>query len=154
MAEFSVKVIGWVRSSANEKVDENWGSVESLVELEPEYRPGLRGLAEFSHVLVVAYLHGAKFETARHLVRRPRGQADMPELGIFAQRAKDRPNPLGITVAPIVAVTDKGVRVTGLDAIDGTPILDLKPYFPEFDSGRGERVSVPEWVGRLMRGYF
>ncbi|HTO52439.1 MAG TPA: tRNA (N6-threonylcarbamoyladenosine(37)-N6)-methyltransferase TrmO [Myxococcota bacterium] len=150
--EFQARVIGWVRSSASEKVDENWGSVESLIELEPEFRPGLRGLDEFSHVLVVAWLHGAKFEPARHLVRRPRGQADMPELGIFAQRAKDRPNPFGITVVPILGVTDSGVRVRGLDAIDGTPVLDLKPYFPQFDSAPG--AKVPQWVGRLMRGYF
>ena len=141
-----------MHSSATEKVDESWGSVEARIELEPEYRAGLRGLEQFSHVLVVALLHGAKFEPARHLVRRPRGQADMPELGIFAQRAKDRPNPLGITVVPIVAVEPTGLRVRGLDAIDGTPILDLKPYFPEFDSAAGARV--PEWVGRLMRGYF
>ena len=150
--EITVRRIGTVRSSAREKVDENWGAVECLIELEPEYRAGLRGLEAFSHVLVVAFLHGAAFEPARHLVRRPRGQADMPELGIFAQRAKDRPNPLGITVVPIVAVEPTGVRVRGLDAIDGTPILDLKPYFPEFDSAPGARV--PQWVGRLMRGYF
>jgi tRNA-Thr(GGU) m(6)t(6)A37 methyltransferase TsaA len=150
--EFTVRAIGRVHSSASEKVDESWGSVESMIELLPEYRAGLRGLEEFSHVLVTAFLHGARFEPARHLVRRPRGQADMPELGIFAQRAKDRPNPLGITVVPIVAVTPEGVRVRGLDAIDGTPILDLKPYFPQFDSAPGARV--PEWVGRLMKGYF
>ncbi|HTO08482.1 MAG TPA: tRNA (N6-threonylcarbamoyladenosine(37)-N6)-methyltransferase TrmO [Myxococcota bacterium] len=150
--EFQLRAIGTVRSSANEKVDENWGAVESLIEIEPELRPGLRGLEQFSHVLVVALLHGARFEPARHLVRRPRGQADMPELGIFAQRAKDRPNPLGITVVPLVGVTPEGVRVRGLDAIDGTPILDLKPYFPQFDSAPGARV--PEWVERLMRGYF
>src|SRR5262245_51989965 len=82
--EFTVRRIGTVRSPATEKVDENWGSVESLIELEPEYRAGLRGLEAFSHALVVALLHGAAFEPARHLVRRPRGQADMPELGIFA----------------------------------------------------------------------
>jgi len=101
---------------------------------------------------VIAWLHGASFEPARHLVRRPRGQADMPELGIFAQRAKNRPNPLGVTVVELVAVEPDGIRVRGLDAIDGTPIVDLKPYFPEFDSARDARV--PEWVGRLMRGYF
>ena len=141
-----------MRSSATEKVDESWGSVESRIELEPEYRAGLRGLEQFSHVLVVAWLHQADFDPARHLVRRPRGRDDMPLVGIFAQRAKDRPSPLGITVVPIVAVEPTGLRVRGLDAIDGTPILDLKPYFPEFDSAAGARV--PEWVGRLMRGYF
>jgi tRNA-Thr(GGU) m(6)t(6)A37 methyltransferase TsaA len=150
--EFTVRAIGTVHSSANEKVDENWGSVESTIELLPEYRPGLRGLEQFSHALVTAYLHGAKFEPARHLVRRPRGREDMPELGIFAQRAKDRPNPLGITVVPIQRVTPTGLVVRGLDAIDGTPILDLKPYFPQFDSAPGARV--PDWVERLMQGYF
>jgi tRNA (Thr-GGU) A37 N-methylase len=76
----------------------------------------------------------------------------MPELGIFAQRAKDRPNPLGVTCVPLVALEPEGVRVRGLDAIDGTPVLDLKPYFPQFDAA-GE-VRVPPWVGELMRGYF
>jgi tRNA (adenine37-N6)-methyltransferase len=152
VAEFTVRAIGTVRSRASEKVDEDWGSVESAIVVEPQLRAGLRGLEQFSHVLVVAFLHGASFDPARHLVRRPRGQADMPELGIFAQRAKDRPNPLGITVVPLLEVTAEGLRVRGLDAIDGTPILDLKPYFPQFDSAPGARV--PEWVERLMRGYF
>jgi tRNA-Thr(GGU) m(6)t(6)A37 methyltransferase TsaA len=150
--EFAVRAIGFVRSPVAEPVDDGWGAVESRIVLEPEYRPGLRGLEEFSHVLVVALLHGACFDPARHLVRRPRGLAEMPELGIFAQRAKDRPNPLGITVVPLVAVEPEGLRVRGLDAIDGTPILDLKPYFPEFDAARD--AAVPSWVGRLMRGYF
>ena len=150
--ELTLRPIGFVRSPATEKVDESWGAVEATIEVEPEYRPGLRGLEQFSHVLVVAFLHDAGFEPARHLVRRPRGQADMPELGIFAQRAKDRPNPLGVTVVPIVAVEPTGLRVRGLDAIDGTPILDLKPYFPQFDSASAARV--PEWVDRLMTGYF
>ncbi|HXZ85113.1 MAG TPA: tRNA (N6-threonylcarbamoyladenosine(37)-N6)-methyltransferase TrmO [Myxococcota bacterium] len=150
--EWVLRPIGFVRSPASDKVDERWGEVEAKIELLPEYRAGLRGLAEFSHVLVIAYLHGASFDPARHLVRRPRGQADMPELGIFAQRAKDRPNPLGVTVVELLAVEPDGLRVRGLDAIDGTPIVDLKPYFPDFDSALNARV--PEWVGRLMRGYF
>jgi tRNA-Thr(GGU) m(6)t(6)A37 methyltransferase TsaA len=151
-SEFMVRAIGVVRSPVTEPVDEGWGTVAARIVIEPELRPGLRGLAEFSHVLVVALLHGASFDPARHLVRRPRGLADMPELGIFAQRAKDRPNPLGVTVVPLVAVGDDGITVRGLDAIDGTPILDLKPYFPEFDAASG--VRVPGWVGRLMTGYF
>ena len=150
--ELSLRAIGFVKSPATEKVDENWGSVESTIELLPEYRAGLRGLEDFSHVLVTAFLHGAKYEPARHLVRRPRGQADMPELGIFAQRAKDRPNPLGITVVKLVSVEPDGLTVRGLDAIDGTPVLDLKPHFPAFDSPPG--ATVAPWVETLMRGYF
>jgi tRNA (adenine37-N6)-methyltransferase len=149
---FALRPIGFVRSPVIDPIDDGWGAVESKIVLEPDYRPGLRGLGDFSHVLVVALLHGASFDLARHLVRRPRGLAEMPEIGIFAQRAKDRPNPLGITVVSLVAVESDGIAVRGLDAIDGTPILDLKPYFPEFDSARD--AVVPSWVGRLMRGYF
>jgi tRNA-Thr(GGU) m(6)t(6)A37 methyltransferase TsaA len=151
-ADFRVRAIGVVRSPVADAVDLDWGSVESRIVLEPEHRPGLRGLEEFSHVVVVALLHGASFDPARHLVRRPRGLAEMPELGIFAQRAKDRPNPIGLTVVPLVSVEPDGIVVRGLDAIDGTPILDLKPHFPAFDAP--ERARVPEWVERLMRGYF
>ena len=150
--ELQVRPIGIVRSRAKEPVDHGWGQVESLIEIRPELRAGLRGLGDFSHVLVVSWLHQAGFDPARHLVRRPRGQADMPELGIFAQRAKDRPNPLGISVVELIALEPTGVRVRGLDAIDGTPILDLKPCFPDFDAA--QRVRVPEWVARLMQGYF
>jgi len=150
--QYTVQTIAVVHSPVSEPVDEGWGDIEARIVLEPAFRAGLKGLGEFSHVLVVALLHGAAFDPARHLVRRPRGLADMPELGIFAQRAKDRPNPIGITVVPLVSVEDDGITVRGLDAIDGTPILDLKPYFPAFDSTGDTRV--PAWVDRLMTGYF
>ena len=149
---FVARPIGRVRSPVTEPVDLDWGAVESRIVLEPVYRAGLRGLGEFSHVLVVAWLHGAAFDPARHLVRRPRGLAELPELGIFAQRAKDRPNPLGITVVKLVSVEPDGLTVRGLDAIDGTPVLDLKPHFPVFDSPAG--ATVASWVETLMRGYF
>jgi tRNA-Thr(GGU) m(6)t(6)A37 methyltransferase TsaA len=151
-AEFRVRAIGSVRSPVTEPVDRDWGSVESRIVLEPAYRAGLKGLGEFSHVLVIALLHGADFEPSRHLVRRPRGLADMPELGIFAQRAKDRPNPIGVSVVRLIAVELDGILVRGLDVIDGTPVLDLKPHFPAFDAP--EAPTVPGWVARLMSGYF
>jgi len=151
-SSFAVRPIGRVNSPVSEPVDSDWGSVESRVVLEPAYRAGLQGLGDFSHVVVVALLHLAAFDPARHLVRRPRGLAEMPQLGIFAQRAKDRPNPLGITVVQLVSVEPDGITVRGLDAIDGTPILDLKPYFPDFDAAT--EAVVPAWVAELMRGYF
>src|SRR5262245_19635114 len=150
--EFPLRPIGTVRAPVTDPVDLDWGAVESRIVVRPEYRPGLRGLDEFSHVVVVALLHGASFDLSKHLVRRPRGRSDMPELGIFAQRAKDRPNPLGVSVVPLLAVEPDGIRVRGLDAIDGTPVVDLKPHFPAFDSAVG--ATVPDWVARLMEGYF
>ena len=83
---------------------------------------------------------------------RPRGLDSMPEVGIFAQRAKDRPNPLGITVVPIVAVESDALVVRGIDAVNGTPVVDVKPYYPAYD--RADAPRVPEWVDRLMDGYF
>ena len=76
----------------------------------------------------------------------------MPEVGIFAQRAKDRPNPLGITAVSIVRVESGALVVRGLDAIDGTPVVDVKPYYSVYD--RVDNATVPDWVDRLMAGYF
>lgn len=145
-------VIGQVESPVTDPVDEGWGAVTSRIVLLPEFRPGLLGLEAFSHVTVVTWLHRAAFDPARHLVRRPRGLASMPEIGIFAQRAKDRPNPVGITVAQLLEVRPDSIVVRGLDAMDGTPVVDIKPYFPQYD--RAEGATVPAWVDVLMRGYF
>jgi tRNA (adenine37-N6)-methyltransferase len=144
--------IGYVRSPVTAQTDEGWGEVVCCIEVLPPYRPGLLGLEQFSHVIVVTFLHGAAFDPARHLHRRPRGQVTMPEVGIFAQRAKDRPNSIGITSVPVITVTTDGLHVKGLDAIDGTPVLDLKPYYAAYDLVMD--ASVPEWVDRLMKGYF
>jgi tRNA (adenine37-N6)-methyltransferase len=148
----SIEPIGVVESPVKEPVDEAWGSVTSKVILRPEYAPGLLGLDAFSHVIVVTYLHKAFFDPARHLQRRPRGLEQMPKVGIFSQRAKDRPNYLGFTAVELLAVGENDITVRGLDAIDGTPVIDIKPYFPQYD--RILSARVPDWVNALMKGYF
>src|SRR5205085_5558507 len=106
----------------------------------------------FSHVEVVFLFHlvpGEKIETtARH----PRGNTDWPRVGIFAQRGKNRPNRIGVSVCSLQAVEGLTIRVTGLDAVDGTPVLDVKPVMREF-LPRGE-VRQPAWSSGLMRGYW
>jgi len=149
---FSITAIGRVSSPMTDQTDQGWGDVTSRIELQPDFERGIVGLDRFSHVIVVTFLHQAAFDPARHLVRRPRGIPSFPEVGIFAQRAKDRPNPIGITAVPIVAVTGNTVTVRGLDAIDGTPVIDLKPYYPAYDLVAD--ASVPDWVDSLMAGYF
>jgi tRNA-Thr(GGU) m(6)t(6)A37 methyltransferase TsaA len=144
--------IGMVKSPITEEVDAQWGEVISEIVLEDVFAPGLQGLADFSHVLIIYHMHNATFDLAQHLVRRPRGREDMPLLGIFAQRPKFHPNPIGITAVELVEVTKNSIKVKGLDAIDGTPVLDIKPYFPIFD--RVDNARTPEWVDRLMQGYF
>lgn len=147
----SLEPIGIVRSPIREGVDENWGAVIAEIHLSEHLAAGLQGLDQFSHVLVVFWMHQSSFDAA-DLVRRPRGRADMPPVGIFAQRAKHRPNPIGVTAAKLVGVSGALLKVRGLDAIDGTPVLDIKPYVPAFD--RVDDATMPEWIERLMEGYF
>jgi tRNA-Thr(GGU) m(6)t(6)A37 methyltransferase TsaA len=152
MTPFSLAPIGHVESPVLEPVDQDWGKVTSRIVMLPGYGPGLQGLGAFSHAIVLTWLHRASFDPTRHLVRRPRGLASMPEVGIFAQRAKDRPNPIGVTAVSVLRVEPDAVVVSGLDAINGTPVIDIKPYYPQYDAVDAPRV--PEWVNELMRGYF
>lgn len=144
--------IGFVSSPVKEGRDTGWGSVVARVTLQPEYAGATQGLESFSHALIVTYLHQARFDPVKHLKRHPQDRNDMPELGIFAQRAKNRPNPIGITAVKIQNVENDYLEVKGLDAIEGTPVLDIKPYCPCFD--RVASPEVPSWINDLMKDYF
>jgi len=152
MKEIKLTPIGFVSSPITKQTDENWGRIISRIVLQPGYIGALYGLEEFSHAIIITYLHQAKYEKEKHLQRRPRGLESMPKIGIFSQRAKDRPNPIGITAVKIVNVGDNYLEVQGLDAIDYTPVLDIKPYYPHYD--KIDASEVPEWVNRLMENYF
>ncbi len=151
-ARFSVEAVGRVVNDAPDAVDESWGDVVSRIHLAPALAPGLTGLEGFSHALVVFRFHKAGFDPGADLVRRPRRLADFPLSGIFAQRARSRPNGIGITAVRVLDVSGGVLTVRGLDAVDGTPVLDVKPYFPVFDSRPD--ATTPAWVARLMQGYF
>ena len=151
-AALNIEPIGIVRSPVTDAVDAGWGDVLAEVHLREPLADGLRGIEQFSHVIVLYLLHQAAFDPARDLVRRPRGREDMPLVGIFAQRARHRPNAIGVTAVRLLAHDGNVLRVQGLDAIDGTPVLDIKPYYPAYDRVDGART--PEWVDRLMAGYF
>ena len=144
--------IGMISNSVENKKDTSWGEDVSQIIIDEKYEKGLVGLSEFSHLIVVYYLDNASFNIEKHLIRRPQNREDMPMVGILSQRAKDRPNPIGITSVEIVMVNKNIVTVKGLDAIDNTPVLDIKPYYPMYDCK--ENVVVPEWVNLLMEHYF
>ena len=152
MDDITLRSIGTVSSPVAERTDRDWGAVRSRIILDPEFAGGLLGLESFSHAIVVTYLHQARYESEKHLRRRPRNLESMPLVGILAQRAKNRPNPIGVTAVEVFVVSHDYLEVRGLDAIDGTPVLDIKPYYPHFDRIGAPRV--PEWVDRLMDGYF
>ena len=145
--------IGYVRNGVRETSLERWAHVQSEIHIEPQYARGLQGLEEFSHVMVIFYLHEiAPFDVERELLRRPRRMEHLPPVGVFAQRTKQRPNPIGVTAVELRGVSKNVVTVSALDALDGTPVLDLKPYMPIFD--RVENARVPQWVEEFMKGYF
>jgi tRNA-Thr(GGU) m(6)t(6)A37 methyltransferase TsaA len=144
--------IGVVRNGVTAARDEEWGRVVSEIQLEPELADGLVGLEQFSHVLVLFLMHEARFDAVTQLTRRPRDRTDMPLVGVFAQRARHRPNPIAVTAVELKRVEGASLFVRGLDAIDGTPVLDVKPHVPAFDAPGHPRV--PDWMSRLMEGYF
>lgn len=141
--------IGYVVSSAEDIAKENWEEAISRITLLPEYHSGLEGLELFSHAFILTYLHKAKYRSEEHLKKHPRGLASMPLVGLFARRAKERPNPIGITVVKLIRVGTDDLEVQGLDAINGTPVLDIKPYFPQHDSV--ENAVIPKWIDELMK---
>ncbi len=151
---FTVKPIGHVKCAVNEMSLGGWARIDSEIHLDVQYQGGLQELSSYSHVIVVFFLDRAQgFDPAKQLLRKPRGMEDMHEVGVFAQRTKYRPNPIGVTAVKLLAVEGNVVKVRGLDALDGTPVLDIKPYLPPFDRIDGE-VKLPTWVDHVMDGYF
>lgn len=144
--------IGVVRNGVAATRDEEWGRVVSEIQLRPDLAEGLVGLEQFSHVVVLFLMHEARFDAVTQLTRRPRDRTDMPVVGAFAQRSRHRPNPIGVTTVELKRIQGASLFVRGLDAVDGTPVLDVKPHVPAFDSP--SRPRVPDWVSRLMEGYF
>ena len=151
MEKIVLTPIGMVKNSVKNRKDTSWGEDVSLIVLDELYTGGLKGLEDFSHAVILFHLDKARYEKEKHLQRRPQNREDMPLTGIFAQRGKDRPNRIGMTPVEIVSVEENILVVKGLDAIDGTPVLDIKPYYPVYDK---KDASVPEWVDRLMAHYF
>lgn len=146
--------IGTVRSARHEPIDDGWDSIEAHIELDPALfdRDATAGLADFSHIEVVYYFDRVGDDEINTGARHPRGRADWPLVGILAQRGKGRPNRVGVTVCKLLSVAGLTVRVKGLDAIDGTPVLDIKPVMKGF-LPRGE-IREPDWSGELMKGYW
>ena len=154
MSELVVRPIGHVRSSRTIAADDDWDAVESRIELDSAVLDptATLGLDTFSHVEVVFLFHLVDEEQVCTGARHPRGRDDWPLTGILAQRAKDRPNRIGVTTCRVESVDGLTLGVRGLDAIDGTPVLDVKPVLSGF-APRGE-VREPAWAQELMRGYW
>jgi tRNA (Thr-GGU) A37 N-methylase len=146
--EHNVRAIAYIRNERNEALDDNWGDIVSTVELAQDVpSESLRGLAEFSHVEIIFFADWAEDVPPGPWHRHPRANPDWPDVGVFAQRNKDRPNRLLLTTVAIETITERSFTVRGLDGIDGTPVLDIKPVF-RWSVARGE-LRVAAWSEAL-----
>jgi tRNA-Thr(GGU) m(6)t(6)A37 methyltransferase TsaA len=153
MTDITMDVVARVRGGRVENTDDAWGDVEADVVLAADLpETAFAGLDQFSHAVIVFHFDMIDPETIVTGARRPRGRADWPEVGIFAQRGSPRPNRIGVTTVEIVAVEGRHLRVRGLDAIDGTPVLDIKPVMRGFEP-RGE-IREPDWAVEIMKDYW
>lgn len=142
--DLKLKIIGRVISDFREPVHrEDWAEINAEIEIEPEYAEALDNLDEFSHIIILYWLHrqaGRGFSLKVH----PRGNREIPPKGLFATRSPRRPNPIGKATVRLLERRGNRLRVQGLDAIDGTPVIDIKPYVPGYDSDDDARV--PPWI--------
>jgi tRNA-Thr(GGU) m(6)t(6)A37 methyltransferase TsaA len=154
LSKVTLDPIGIVHSPIHEPLDDVWGGLTARIELDPSRfsADSLVGLDAFSHVEIVFVFDRVADDEIHLGARHPRGRTDWPKIGIFAQRGKNRPNRIGITICRLLSVHDLTIEVEGLDAIDGTPVLDIKPYLREF-APRGE-IHQPGWATELMSQYW
>ena len=151
--ETGIEAIGQVRGGRTDRRDDGWDDEFATIELDERFpEESLMGLDTFSHIEVIFRFHGLSDDQVTTDARHPRNNPDWPLTGIFAQRASKRPNRLAVTICRVLGVDGRTINVQGLDAIDGTPVLDIKPVMRAF-LPRGEIVE-PTWVAELMAGYW
>lgn len=128
--EITLQCVGEVRAPFADEADveRDWAEVESEIHIDDEFAPGLAGLEQFRDIVVTFFLHKFQFDPAAELVRRPSPGA--APAGIFALRTYHRPNALGTTTVRLLEVRGRVLRVKGLDALDGSPVLDIRPNVP------------------------
>ena len=150
--EIIVKPIATVKNSRTTPIDDKWSEIISEIELS-ENIPSevLNNISDFSHLEIIYYFDKVKNEDIV-FSGRPRGNPNYPLTGIFGQRKKDRPNKIGLCTVELLAHKDRTIIVKNLDAIDGTPVIDIKPVFKEFQPAG--QIRQPEWVTDLMKNYW
>ncbi len=145
--------VGFVSALRPHAEDDFWGGEQSRIDLtEPLTADALQGLADFSHVEVLYFFHEVDPSRIVTGARHPRNNTAWPAVGIFAQRGKNRPNRIGSTICRLLRIEGTTVHVAELDAIHGTPVLDIKPIMAEFLPR--EPVRQPAWSSELMQQYW
>jgi tRNA-Thr(GGU) m(6)t(6)A37 methyltransferase TsaA len=151
-----MQAVGIVHTTASQdEIREHRQGLLSEVEVFPQFEEALDGLQGFSHVIIIAYLNQLRPEQKGHLKVQPKGLLrrglkleKLPLVGVFALDSPTRPNPIGLSVVPLLRLDGRILTVSDLDFFDGTPVLDIKPYQSSY---RTESYKVPDWHKKLLR---
>lgn len=154
MQSYSTRPVGRVRGGRDVPEDDDWGASRARIELDPALftADALLGLDSFSHAEIIFVFDRVTPEQITYDARHPRGNKAWPKVGIFAQRGKNRPSRIGVSICRVLGVDGLALEVEGLDAIDGTPVLDIKPVMSGF-LPRGP-IREPDWAREIMARYW
>ncbi|MEK7087260.1 MAG: tRNA (N6-threonylcarbamoyladenosine(37)-N6)-methyltransferase TrmO [Patescibacteria group bacterium] len=141
----TVNPLGRAKNSIDKPTLPGWKDVITEIVINADYAKGLDGIEDYSHIIVVYWMDK---ETKCHLRHHPQGRADVPFGGIFACRCPQRPNPIAMSTVELVGRENNNLKVKGLDILNNTPILDIKPYWPQYD--KVNNAKVPAWVDKLV----
>lgn len=140
-----IKPLGKAKNSVGKPTLPGWKDIVTDIVIDKKYAKGLDGIEDYSHVIVVYWMDK---EGECHLKHHPQGREDVPFIGIFACRCPQRPNRIAISTVKLLSREGNTIKVKGLDIINGTPILDIKPYTPQYDYV--EQAKVPDWINKLI----
>lgn len=150
--EIVLKPVAMVKNARTAPIDDNWETIIADIELVASLpTEAFDGIADFSHLEIIYYFDQVKNEDIV-FSGRPRGNPHYPLVGIFGQRKKDRPNKIGLATVELLERKGRTLTVKFLDAINGTPVLDIKPVFKEFEPKK--EIKQPLWVADLMKQYW
>lgn len=154
MDKITLIPIGFVRSTRKKVEDDNWDAETAYIELDGSQFTAevLMGLTDFSHTEILFFMNQVEPSKIEKSSRHPRNNTDWPKVGIFSQRGKNRPNQIGTTICKVIKTDGLKLYLDGLDAVDGTPVLDIKPWVSEFGP-RGQHRQ-PQWITELMTEYW
>jgi tRNA-Thr(GGU) m(6)t(6)A37 methyltransferase TsaA len=145
--KMTLRSIGTVKNGSKKTHEGDWQTVVSKLVIDKKYERALEQVDGFSHIIVLYWMNQLVKPKQTILKVRPRKRKDMPLVGVFATRSPVRPNPIGLTVVQVLECKANVIKVRGLDALDGTPVLDIKPYIPYSDSPR--KTRTPAWIKKL-----
>ena len=144
MKEMTIKPIGFAKNKVKKPRFGGFANETSEIVLDKKFAEALDGIEDYSHVIIVYFMHRVKRFVIKH---RPQGNPRVPLVGIFSCRCPERPNPIAISTVRLLKRKGNKIWVKGLDVLDGTPILDIKPYWPQYD--KVAKAKIPKWVYEL-----